>query len=552
MTARWRRADIFRSCWQATYFINEKLINGLYALTTDNNLTGKNRMRLSILAALTMTMSTRVFAIDVNTLPQDPKLSHGEASFNKQDNSMSITQNSPKAIVNWDSFSIGEAAKVEISQPSLDSVMLNRVTGGTLSEIAGQLKANGQVILLNPNGIILHENSQIDVGGLMLSTKSLSDNDFINDRYKFSKSVNEGGLKIKSGANIKSHGLAALVGSKIENSGLILAKTKGVAIGSGEDVSIDLYGDDLINLNVTPATQAELINDQAIIEVEQGSVVINASGIETIVDNLVTNSEIKGKKVSVLGKNIDVAASNIVSEGGEINIGGSKEGKGPLPNAKNVKIDSTSKISNNHKEQAGSIVIFADKRAEVDAIIEAKSEEGRGGFVEISGKEEVVISSNPNLSGKIAQGSFFIDPGNVYIINSTGYSVGPNVFSDSWINYQLGLSNLAISTNNATNNNINEILKVKSGSAISWTSNNSLSLIAQNILIDGTITHTSGGGHLNLRADKNDTNSGTISGAGSINFAGNTSYAMIRTFGDAQIPITGVTVKSVSSISTRA
>ena len=68
---------------------------------------------------------------------------------------MAIRQSSDTAIVNWQGFSIGEGARVDIRQPSASSAMLNRVTGSTPSSIAGQLNANGQVYLVNPNGIAI-------------------------------------------------------------------------------------------------------------------------------------------------------------------------------------------------------------------------------------------------------------------------------------------------------------------------------------------------------------------------------------------------------------
>src|SRR5690348_3618350 len=65
-----------------------------------------------------------------------------------------IQQGSSKAILNWNSFSIGSAETVKFQQPNASSVALNRVTGSQPSSIFGHLTANGQVFLLNPNGIL--------------------------------------------------------------------------------------------------------------------------------------------------------------------------------------------------------------------------------------------------------------------------------------------------------------------------------------------------------------------------------------------------------------
>ena len=68
--------------------------------------------------------------------------------------SMQINQATQKGIVNWNSFSIGSSEHVNISQLNSTSVLLNRVVGNNPSEIFGRLTANGQVFLVNPNGVL--------------------------------------------------------------------------------------------------------------------------------------------------------------------------------------------------------------------------------------------------------------------------------------------------------------------------------------------------------------------------------------------------------------
>ncbi|PNB32059.1 filamentous hemagglutinin, partial [Pseudomonas sp. FW305-130] len=54
------------------------------------------------------------------------------------------------------------------------------------SSILGTLNANGQVFLINPNGILFGKGAQVNVGGLVASTLGLSDKDFMAGRYTFS------------------------------------------------------------------------------------------------------------------------------------------------------------------------------------------------------------------------------------------------------------------------------------------------------------------------------------------------------------------------------
>ena len=68
---------------------------------------------------------------------------------------MVIDQTSNKAIINWNTFSIGAGESVRFNQPSASSIALNRVLGNTRSEIFGSLTANGQIFLVNPNGVLM-------------------------------------------------------------------------------------------------------------------------------------------------------------------------------------------------------------------------------------------------------------------------------------------------------------------------------------------------------------------------------------------------------------
>ncbi len=60
-------------------------------------------------------------------------------------------------VANWNSFDIGKGNTVQFDQPSSSAVALNRVVGGGESQIMGNLKANGQVFPLNPNGVLFGE-----------------------------------------------------------------------------------------------------------------------------------------------------------------------------------------------------------------------------------------------------------------------------------------------------------------------------------------------------------------------------------------------------------
>ena len=99
----------------------------------------------------------------------------GVASLVYGTNALTINQSSATAILNWQSFNISAGNTVQFVQPSSSSVALNRIFDPNVSTISGNLKANGQVYLVNPNGILFGSNAVVNVGGLIASTLDLND-----------------------------------------------------------------------------------------------------------------------------------------------------------------------------------------------------------------------------------------------------------------------------------------------------------------------------------------------------------------------------------------
>ena len=88
-------------------------------------------------------------------------------------NRLDINQSSERAAINWGSFSIGRGEITNFNQPSANAVALNRVTGNSRSQIDGLLSANGNIVVVNPNGIVFGRDSQVNVGGIIASTMDI-------------------------------------------------------------------------------------------------------------------------------------------------------------------------------------------------------------------------------------------------------------------------------------------------------------------------------------------------------------------------------------------
>ncbi|HCO1470599.1 TPA: filamentous hemagglutinin N-terminal domain-containing protein, partial [Escherichia coli] len=167
---------------------------------------GVHAMALSLLSGMIM-MANPVTAAN---LPTGGQIVAGSGSIQTPSgNQMNIHQNSQNMVTNWNSFDIGKGNTVQFYQPNSSAVALNRVVGGGESKIMGNLKANGQVFLVNPNGVLFGKDASVSTSGFVASTRDIKNDDFMNRRYTFSggqkagaEIVNQGALTTNAGGYI--------------------------------------------------------------------------------------------------------------------------------------------------------------------------------------------------------------------------------------------------------------------------------------------------------------------------------------------------------------
>ncbi|MBQ7178028.1 MAG: filamentous hemagglutinin N-terminal domain-containing protein [Victivallales bacterium] len=176
------------------------------------------------------------------TLPTGHRVVSGAVSVRTNGNTMNITQGSRKAIVNWQSFSIGEENIVNVIQPSSlgKAAMLARVVGTDPSDILGQLKIDQTMYLVNPNGVYFGANSRVDAGAMFAaSTLEISDADFLAGNDIFSGGseeavINQGQINAQA---------AALIANKVGNTGAIKGTKQATLLGTRE-VELTNFGAD--------------------------------------------------------------------------------------------------------------------------------------------------------------------------------------------------------------------------------------------------------------------------------------------------------------------
>ncbi|WP_210639094.1 filamentous hemagglutinin family protein [Pseudomonas sp. Tri1] len=168
---------------------------------------------------------------------------------------VTIEQTADKAILNWETFNVGRNTTVDFQQQS-DWAVLNRVNDPQArpSQIQGQIKGNGTVMLVNRNGIIFSGSSQVNVRNLAAVAANISDEQFSKRGLYVDATGSQptftdaaGKVEVQQGALIETHraassttggGYALLLGSEVENAGSIITAKGQTTLAAGDNFYI--------------------------------------------------------------------------------------------------------------------------------------------------------------------------------------------------------------------------------------------------------------------------------------------------------------------------
>jgi filamentous hemagglutinin family protein len=221
------------------------------------------------MSSMKLALPGLLFAAWAHAGPQDGIVRAGAATIASTPATTTVTQTSGRAVIDWRSFDIAAGEAVNFLQPDSQAAVLNRVTGTQFSSIQGALNANGQVFLVNPNGILIGSGAAINVGSFVASTANVSTAAFMRDpaaavgKYAFDELapgagtatiVNAGNITVADG------GMVALVAPGVKNSGVITARLGTIELASATHFTLDLFGDDLIRLAVADSIAGGLVD----------------------------------------------------------------------------------------------------------------------------------------------------------------------------------------------------------------------------------------------------------------------------------------------------
>src|SRR6218665_2054655 len=218
-------------------------------------------MASAVLATAAMSAFAQQAPPTANALPQGGVVTQGQAQITQAGARLDVNQTTGKAAINWQSFDIGAQAQVRINQPNASSVALNRVVGADVSQVFGKLSSNGQVVLVNPNGIVFGQGAQVDVGGLVASTLNLADEDFMAGRMRFTRGAVAGAIVNHGSLSAAAAGYVAMLAPEVRNEGVISARLGTVALAGGDAITLNFDGAQLLGVKVEPSTIKTLIEN---------------------------------------------------------------------------------------------------------------------------------------------------------------------------------------------------------------------------------------------------------------------------------------------------
>ncbi|NCC23100.1 MAG: hypothetical protein EOM26_11685, partial [Alphaproteobacteria bacterium] len=294
--------------------------------------------------------------------------------------------------------------------------------------ILGKLTSTGEVYVLDVNGFLFGAGSVVDTAGFAAIAGNVADEDFLDGDGVLNIDVAEGAeIAIERGAmiNVADAGLAAFVSPIIRNNGLIQAKLGKVAFASGSKVTLDLYGDELVEIAVSDELADALIENTGEVRAEGGTVIMTARAAKEAVDNVinmdgivdVSSVEVKGGKIVLSGGD-----KGKVSVSGTLDARG-KDGGGAIDVAgENTVVTETATLTADAvgNGNGGTIFVWGDNAAVLSGTTSANAgvNGGDGGKIELSAGKAVAfngLASTISTLGKV--GTFLIDPENINIGN---------------------------------------------------------------------------------------------------------------------------------------
>ena len=389
--------------------------------------------------------------------PQGGTISAGQAVISQSGGTTTIQELTNSAIINWNSFNIGAGQLVQFLQPGALSAILNRVIGGNPSLIFGTLKSNGIIFLINPNGILFGQGSEIDTGSFISSTLNITNQDFLNGDYTFNQIstlppsfiVNQGTIQARDGGSV------VLLAPFVYNGGTIIANLGEIGLGAATHAVLSYDSSGLMNLvlsNPAGVPQDVTMTQQAYTAILQQ--VVNDKGLLPATQVIKRNG-----KIVLTNAAGTLVNAGIIEANGASNL---NAGSITLNSTQGTDLLTNSLISANGEgsdSNGGSITINSQGITNFESGAEIEAEggaSGNGGRVEVSDKTGGVIDGLVDtLASNGETGEFIIDPTNITIIDaSSGGTLDSNLPSITYATSDSGSDTVSVGALESETSNI--------------------------------------------------------------------------------------------------
>jgi filamentous hemagglutinin family protein len=318
----------------------------------------------------------------------------GSASTTTSGSHLTITT-SQNTFLNWQSFNIGLGQTTTFQQPSAGSVVWNQINGGVPSQIWGNLNANGVVVLMNSSGFYFGPDSHVSAAGFVASTATVPPLMTGGSEWEFNGAPPSAAIVNYGTINVQQGGSLFLIGSQINNRGLLNAPGGTIGLGAGQEILVSDRPDGH-GLNIAVNLPAGSVNNAGHIIADGGSIVASAQTINQ-------NGLIQANSVREQNGVIELVASDAINLGANSTITAQGDSSAPSDGGQ-----ITIRSGNTFSDTAGSVISAA-----------GGGQGGNGGAMEISAPNVLSLNSHLDASAQpgYTAGRLSLDPD--YIILST-------------------------------------------------------------------------------------------------------------------------------------
>jgi filamentous hemagglutinin family protein len=427
---------------------------------------GKRSTPALVAAALSLTCAV------AQASPSGGQVTAGTGSITQSGSTTTITQSTQNLSLNWASFNIAPQQSVNFVQPSTSAIAVNRILGTNGTQILGYLHANGQVFLINPNGIVFGPTAEVNVDGLVASTLDLDEAGSTGNAKSFNGTgtgsvLNEGALTATPG------GYVVLLGNHVSNEGVISAQLGSVALGAGSAVALTFDGNSRVRLQVDQSVLNSLAENGGLIRADGGQVIMSAGAKDALMASVVNNTGV------IEARTVDTHDGTITLLGGmtagTVNVAGALDASAP--------------------------------------------DGGNGGQINTSAAH-VEVASNARVTSAARDGlfgSWLIDPEDYTVAASGGDITGAALSSN------LATTDIVVQSSGGTKNPAG-LGVVNVNDAVTWSTNTTLTLTAaNNVNVNANITASGATAGLIINPNTANTTGSSVqsaSGSGTFNLTG--------------------------------